>query len=199
VAGSGVVDDRRSHQPDRSGAGDQHVFPEDREQERRVDGVPEGIEDRRDVPVDPGVVVPDVRHRQGDVVCERARPVDTDTFGVRAQVASTRHAVPASAAHHVALTADEVARSEVAHIRADLGDLSDELVPDHEWNRDGPLGPVVPLLDVEVGPADARPVDPDEHVVDADLGLRHVGHHETGSAIPLHESSHPAPDPIVDP
>ena len=68
----GVARDRGRHQPDRPGAGDQHVLAEDRERERRVDRVAERVEDRGDVLVDARPVVPDVGHRQDDVLGERA-------------------------------------------------------------------------------------------------------------------------------
>ena len=41
VAGAGVADDRRRHDPDRPGAGDQHVLAQDGKVQRRVDRVAE--------------------------------------------------------------------------------------------------------------------------------------------------------------
>ena len=73
-------------------------------------GVAERIEDRRDVEVDPRVVVPDVGHRQGDVLGERTRPIDADARGLGAQMAPARHAVAAPSAHDVPLAADPVTR-----------------------------------------------------------------------------------------
>ena len=46
VAGAGVPDDRRRHDPDRPGAGDQHVLAQHGKVQGRVDRVAEGIEDR---------------------------------------------------------------------------------------------------------------------------------------------------------
>ena len=98
------------------GAGDEDVLAEDLERERRVDRVPERVEDRRDLLVDARPVVPDVGHRQGDVLREGAVPAHAEPDGVRAEVALAGHAVPAPAAGHVALAADEVARVEVADV-----------------------------------------------------------------------------------
>ena len=120
VPSARVPDDRRRHQADRSGAGDQHVLAENRELQRRVHRVAERVEDRRDVAVDGTLVVPDVRHRQRDVLGERAGPVHADPFRERAEVAPSGHAVAAPSADHVALAAHEVARVEVADVRADL-------------------------------------------------------------------------------
>ena len=110
VARARVADDGGRHDPDRPGAGDQHVLAEHGERERGVDGVAEGIEDRRDVEVDARRVLPDVRHRQRDVLGERAGAVDADALGVRAQMAPPGHAVAAAAADEVPFAADDVAR-----------------------------------------------------------------------------------------
>ena len=131
--------------------------------------------------IDARPVVPDVGHRQGDVLGERAVPADAQADGVRAQVASAGEAVAAAAADDVALAADEVARVEVAHVGADLDDLADELVADDEGRGDGLRRPRVPRLDVQVRAADARPMDPHEDVVDPDGGAGDVAQLEAGS------------------
>ena len=64
-------------------------------------------------------------------------------------------AIAAAAAHHMAFAADDVAGVKIAHVRADLDDLADEFMADHHRHRDGLLGPVVPVVDVQVGAADA--------------------------------------------
>ena len=76
VAGTGVAGDGRGHQPDRPGADDQHVLAEDREGERGVDRVAERVEDRGDLLVDARPVVPDVGHRQDDLLGEGAVALD---------------------------------------------------------------------------------------------------------------------------
>ena len=89
----GVHADR--HQADRSGTGDEDVLAEDVEGERRVDGVAERVEDRRHVAVDPRGMVPDVGHRQGDVLGERPRAVDAHPLGVLAEGPPSGEAVAA--------------------------------------------------------------------------------------------------------
>ena len=107
-------------------------------------------------------------------------PVHADAGGLRAQVTPARHAVAAPPAHDVPLARDQIARVEVGDVRPDLDDLADELVTDHERGRHGARRPLVPVGDVEVGAADARAVHPDQHVVDADRGLGHLGEREPG-------------------
>ncbi len=55
-----------------------------------------------------------------------------------------------------------------ADVGADLDDLAHELVADHHRHGDGLLRPGVPVVDVQVGAADAGAVHADQHVVDAD-------------------------------
>ena len=109
---------------------------------------------------------------QGHVLREGPGAAHAQPDGVRAQVAPAGQAVPAAAAHDVALARDEVARAEVDDVAADLDDLADELMPDDERRRDGLRGPGVPRLDMEVRAADPGLVDPDQDVVDADRGRR---------------------------
>ena len=59
---------------------------------------------------------------------------------------------------------------EAAHLAADLDDLADKFVADDHRHRNGLLRPLVPVPDVDVGAADRRLADPDQHVVGADLG-----------------------------
>ena len=120
-------------------------------------GVAERIEDRRDVAVDARGVAPDVRHRQRDVLGERARVVDADPVRVRAQVPPARHAVAAAAAHEVALAADEVAGREVVDVGSDCDHLADELVADDQ-SATGTVrcAHASQRVDVKVGAADAR-------------------------------------------
>src|SRR5262249_29779237 len=118
-SGAGVLDDGGGHDADRAGAGDQHVLAEQVERQGRVHRVAERVEDRGDVGVDAGGVVPDVGHRQGDELGERAGAVDADADGVGAEVASAGQAVAAAAADDVALAADHLARVEVGDVGPD--------------------------------------------------------------------------------
>ena len=105
VARPGVAGDGGRHEADRPRPADQHVLAEDREGEGGVDRVAERVEDRGDLRVDAGPVVPDVGHRQDHVLGERAVAADAETDRLGAQVASPGQAVAAASAHDVALAA----------------------------------------------------------------------------------------------
>ena len=145
VARAGVADDRGRHAADRAGAGDEHVLAEHR-----------------------GTAAPCARRCRTDRRSPRPRSsmpgqwcqtlvIGSEMYSAnapgrltptpivwRAQVAAAGHAVAAASADDVPLAADEVARAEVVHVRADLDDLADELVPDHHRHRDRLLRPRVP-------------------------------------------------------
>ena len=78
-----MADDSGGHEPDRPGAADEDVLAEGREGERRVDGVAERVEDRGHLGVDARPVVPDVRHRQDDVLGEGAVATDPEPIAAR--------------------------------------------------------------------------------------------------------------------
>ncbi len=191
VARTGVASDGHRHAADRAGARDEHVLSQDREGQGGVDGIAQRIEDRGDLVADAPPVVPDVGHRQRDVLRERAGTLHAEPDRVGAEVAPPGHAVPAAPADDVTLAAHPVARAEVAHVRPHVDDLADELVPDHQRHRDRPLRPRVPAVDVDVRPADPGPVDANEYVVDPYLGLGHVLEPEAGFGAALDEGLHP--------
>ena len=99
---------------------------------------------------------------------ERAGPVDAHALRVRAQMAPAGQAIAAAAANHVAFAADNVAGIKVVDVGADRNDLADKFMADGHGNRDGLLRPLVPLVDMNVGAADAGIVDAHQHIVDAD-------------------------------
>ena len=125
-----MAGDGRRHQSDRPRPDDQDIIAQDREAEGSVDGVPEGVEDRRDLLVDPRPVVPDVGDRQDDLLGEGAVPPDTEPDGVGAEVPASGPSVSAVAANHMPFAAHQVADLEVGHVAADLQDGADELMAD---------------------------------------------------------------------
>src|SRR6478672_9204988 len=118
--------------------------------------VAERIEDGRHFLVDIGMMPPDVGHGEGDQLGKCACAIYAYALGVRAQVPPPGEAVAAAAAHHVSFAAYDVAGKEVVDVRADGDDLAHKFVPNCHGNLDGGLRPLVPLVDMNVGSADAR-------------------------------------------
>jgi hypothetical protein len=136
--------------------------------------IPKGIEDGRDFERHGGIMPPDVAHGKHEVFGESARPIDSHPLRVSAKVAAPRQAVATSSADHVALPADQFADVEVGNVGPDFDHLADELVPDHQRDRNGGLGPIVPLINVEVGAANTGEKNLHFDVIDADFRLGNV-------------------------
>ena len=155
-----------------------------------MDGVSEGIENRRGVSVDFRIVSPDIRHGQGDQFREASRAIHSHSRGVRAKMTATCHAVSTAAADDVTFAGDKLARMKVVHVGSDGNDLADEFVPDGQRYFDGPSSPLVPIVDMHIGPADARSEDTNENVVDADSRLGDIAQPEAFFGAVFDESFH---------
>ncbi len=131
--------------------------------------------------VEVGWLHPRVGRGDDDVVGERAVAVDPHAHRVDAQVAPPGPAVAAGAAHDVALARDPVAHGHVVDVGADLDDLAEELVAERHRHRHGGGSPLVPLLQVQVGAAQAGPQHPQLHVLVAAPRLGHLHELETGT------------------
>ena len=164
--------------------------PKHGKRERGVDGVAERIEDGGDVQIDVFLVTPQVGHRHRDVIGERARPVHADALDVRAQMPPSGQAVAAAAADHVTFAAHEIARVKIVDVGADFHDLADELMADRHRHGNGALRPFVPVVDVNIGAADAGAPYPDQNVVDADGGFGNLFEPQARLALALYECFH---------
>src|SRR4051812_2646711 len=105
-------------------------------------------------------------------------------------MATVGEVVAAAPADDMPLSAYHVAEVKVVYVGPRRDDLADELVPDHHRHRDGLLCPSIPVVDVQIRPADARLADADEDIVDADFGLGHILQPEAGFRLRFDEGFH---------
>jgi hypothetical protein len=166
-----MSDDWNRHDPNRTCAGDEHVFSEHRKRKRRMNGITERIEDCSHLLIDLRVVPPDIRHGQRDELSEGPWAVDANALRVGAEMPSPCKAVSATTADDMAFTAHDIARMEVVYIRADFHDLPDKFVTDGHRDRDGLLCPLVPLVNVDIRSADTGMPNTDQYIIDADKRL----------------------------
>src|SRR5579884_2401678 len=152
--------------------------------------IAERIEDGRYVQIDGRIVMPDVSHRQGDILGKSARPIDADAARVLTQMPPPRQAIATQTANNMALAADELAAVEVGNVGADLSDFADELMADDHRDWNGFARPVVPFPDVDIGAANAGAPDTDKHVVDADFRPRHILEPQSRFRFALDEGLH---------
>jgi hypothetical protein len=114
---------------------------------------------------------PDIGHRQGNEFSEGAGTIHANTLGVGAEMPSSRKAIPATPADHVALAAHNVARIEIAYVRPDGDNLTHEFMPNGHGDRNRLLRPIVPLENMHIGPANAGVSHSYQYIVDADSWL----------------------------
>ena len=138
VAGAGVPGHGRRHDPDGPGAGDQYVLADQRERQRGVHGVAERVEDAPPLPGPRRSGAPTRSRGQHHVLGEGAVAADAEADRAAAQVAAPGQAVAALAADQVALAADQLADLDVPDVRADGGDLADELVAEDQRGLTAP-------------------------------------------------------------
>lgn len=100
---AGEFTDARGNDADGAGAGDEDVLADQREHERRVGGVAEGVKECNDVLGKAFVNGDHVRFRNADVLCKRAVAVNADADGVLAPLDVARMAVAAAVAGDVTL------------------------------------------------------------------------------------------------
>ena len=190
VPRGGVPHHGGRHDSDRARAGDHHVLAQNRERQGGMDGIAERIEDRGDVQIDVFLVTPKVGHRHRDVIGERARPIHADALDVRAQMPPPGQAVAAAAADHVAFAAHQIARAEIADVGAHCHDLAHKFMADRHRHGDGALRPLVPVVDMNIGAADARALYTDQNIVDADFRFANLFEPQARLPLALYECLH---------
>src|SRR5438876_811579 len=83
-----------------------------------------------------------------------------------------------------------LARLETFHTFADRFNHSHELVPDNERRMDAALRPFIPLVNVKIGAADPRLLNPDQHLAaPADGAIDRFEIHARSAGF-FHESRH---------
>src|SRR6185369_5429488 len=124
--------------------------------------------------------MPDIGHRQSQILSKRTGPIHADAFGIGAQVAPAGQAIAATSADHVALAADEFTGEKIFYVGTDFDDFTHELMPNHHRDGDRFLRPLVPFENVNVRAANAGAIHFDHHVIDADLWHWHLIEPEAG-------------------
>src|SRR6476660_6633026 len=82
--------------------------------------------------------------------------------------------ISALTAHDVAFAAHNLTAGEASYVGSDFHDLAHKFAADDQPDRNRFSCPFVPLVDVEVGTADARGLDTNQNVIDADRWARSV-------------------------
>jgi hypothetical protein len=119
-------------------------------------------------------MTPNIRHGKDNVLGESAGTVDAHSTGVGTKMPPASEAISTAATNHMAFPADAIPRMKIGDVRADFDDFSDELMSNYKRQLKCFLSPGIPLIDMEIGSANACCQDTNLHIVDAHLGFRYV-------------------------
>jgi hypothetical protein len=101
--------------------------------------------------------------------------------------------VAAAPTGNMTLSADDIARMKVIHVGADFHNLANKLMTDHHRHRNRLLRPLIPVVDMDVCPANARVADANKDVVDAILRFWNILQPQTALAAALRQCLHRSP------
>src|SRR5438046_10669961 len=103
---------------------------------------------------------------------------------------TTGETITAMPASDVAFADDKIALGKSFYVIAGNIDNPDKFVADGHRHGNRLLGPGVPVIYMDVGPADRGFDRADEHVIAADLRNRNLFQPKTGLAFAFHDSLH---------
>src|SRR5262249_48198557 len=157
---------------------------------RSVDGIAEGIKYGGNFEIDLGIMSPDVGHGEDDIFGKGAGTIHPHSLGVSTEMPAAGQTVAAAAAGHMPFPADPFPGMKIGDVGAYRNHFAHELVTDNHRDRDGSLRPGVPVVNVQVGTADAGEEDSDLDIIDAGLGFGDLLEPQTSTGGKFSESLH---------
>ncbi len=182
--------DRDREQSDRAAAGDRHRLRRDVARQRGVHRIAQRVEDRRVFLRDFGVELPDVGFRDTNEFGEGAVGVYADDLHVLADVRLACSALQTLAAGDMHLGGYEITFFNAGDFVPDCRHVPAELMSWNEGRMDPVLRPGVPVVNVQVGAANARDLYFDENIGGADLRDLDFAHLGSGFRLRLHDRQH---------
>ena len=176
MACPGMTRNGNGHDADGPGPGDEHILPHHIKRKGRVGGVAQGVQNRGGLITDGCGDQKGVECGNGNVLSKTAGAVYANPFGVATQVALACLAVPAMAAGDVSFGRDPVTDTIALDLASHLNDNPCKLMPDDHGGGHCLLGPRIPVVDMNIRPADGGSFHLDQEVVGprpGNLGLFH--------------------------
>ena len=155
-------------------------------------GIPERLHHGRHLDRNVRGGAPRVDRGHRDVLGEAAVHVDAEDARVLAHVGIAGAAGQAMVADDVAFACHALAQLELGHPLPPLDHLAHELVSERDRGPDPFLGPTVPAVDVEIGPADSGTLHLEEQLVRPAHRGRHFTNLGARVSLPLHHGAHGA-------
>ncbi len=135
-------------------------------------------------------VQPQVFRRHDDVVGPAAVAIHADNLRVLAKVRPAGAAGCAGVADDVALCRNIVPDLDLIHHLSNLDHMPAKFVPHDHRRLDAALRPRIPLVDVQVRPADGRGCNLDQHFPRPRFGNRHLHQLQARGTIGLDDGTH---------
>jgi len=109
---------------------------------------------------------------------------------VRAEVTPPGETIAATPANNMPFPANEVSGIKVRDVRSDPDDFAGKFVPDDERDANCGPRPVIPVVDMHVGAANAGAQYANLDVIDAGLGLGHIFEPQAAGFAAFYEGFH---------
>ena len=176
IACTNVFRHRRSHNTYRTCTRNQHIFAHQIERQRGMHGVTEGIKNGSQIIGDIVGDFESVERRNHQILGEAARTVNADADRVAAQMGTTATTVATVTAGDMAFARNAIADFEAFHFLTNTYHFTDIFMAYDHRHRDGFLRPLIPVIDVNVSPADGCFTDFNQQIVMPEFRYRNVGH-----------------------
>ena len=152
--------------------------------------VSERIHDGHEIVRNAGIDLHDIGCREAEILGECSVTVHAHSDGVLADVLAAPAAVAAMTAGDMAFSGHAVSDLVVLDTAAQLHNLADILVTDGHWGLDRVLGPLIPVVDVEVSTANGYFPNLDKNVIYTDFRHRDIFHPDSRFSILLYKCFH---------
>ena len=174
AARADILADTRSNHADRTCAGNEYVLTNQREHQRGVCRIAEGVKKRNNILRQTLVDDNDVGLWNTNIFGKRPVTINADADGILASLDIAGMAVTAMVAGNVPFARDALADVQPGHAFTESGDFADVFMTDGHGRLDMQLRPRIPVVDVYVRAADGGFVDFDKNLARAGFGNRHL-------------------------
>jgi hypothetical protein len=99
-------------------------------------------------------------------------------------------AIAAMAAYYVAFSGDAVSGFVPCHSGANCLNMANEFMPDRQSGVDSTLSPVIPVVDMDIGPANGGFFEFDQDFVGARFGYGNLFHPDSDFRFALYQGAH---------
>jgi hypothetical protein len=149
-----------------------------------------GVEDRGNLVRDITGDLESITGRNRQILGKSSVAINSDADRVATKVAPTSAAVAAAITGDVALARHSVTNLKAGHGTTNLGNMAKKLMPSRHRDRNSSLCPSIPIIDVQISPADCSLFNLNQQVVRPDHRYWYLAKRKSLSSLSLYESLH---------